>query len=67
MQVYLCSCIKQQEEKAEVEEKQTLLGEAAREVLVEKGDAKLQVKPSKELFKTISSALDVFRACCASS
>jgi len=61
MQVYLCSCIKQQEEKAEAEEKQTLLADAAREVLVEKADAKLQVKPSKELFKTISSALDVFK------
>jgi len=56
MQVYLCSCVKQEEEKPQ-EEKEALLGEAAREV----AKAEKKLAPSKELYKTVSSALDVFK------
>jgi hypothetical protein len=46
-----------QEEEKPQEEKEALLGEVAREV----GKADKKLAPSKELYKTVSSSLDVFK------
>lgn len=55
MQVYLCSCIPAPVEKEGTEEKEALLGELV------KSEKKLGPAPSKELHKTVSSSLDVFK------